>query len=49
MLFLTYWLSFGKGGGDTFEIGRPRSGWWKNLGRRWTRGWGGGRVRGPEN
>ena len=32
------------GGGVTFEIGRPRSGGWKNFGRRWTRG-----VGGPQN
>ena len=43
MVFLTDWLSFGKGG-DSFEIGLPRSRGWKNFGHKWTRG-----VGGPEN
>ena len=34
------WLSFRERGGS-FEIGRPRSRGWKNIGRRWTKGVGG--------
>ena len=35
------WLSFGDWGRGSFEIGRPRSKGWKNVGHSWTRGVGG--------
>ena len=44
IMFSEFWLSFGGGGGDSFEIGHLRSRGWKSFERRWTR-----RLRGLEN